>query len=107
MRTPTATIGEIQAAICAFSEITLAQLRGPRRSVALSLARMIGMYLAREEAQMSFPRIGTWFGGRDHTTAMHAHRAIHERMKTDGDLKRAVDEVRSLLGLPEAERSAA
>ena len=51
------------------------------------------MYLCREVAQMSFPKIGEEFGGRDHTTVIHAYEKISENVKTDESLQRTIDDI--------------
>src|SRR6476659_3716684 len=56
------------------------ELVGPSRSRALVHARQIAMYLCRELTDLSLPRIGEKFGGRDHTTVMHAERKIKAQM---------------------------
>ncbi len=60
--------------------LTIEALRSPDRSRALVNARQIAMYLCRELTELSLPRIGQEFGGRDHTTVMHADRKIRELM---------------------------
>ncbi len=60
--------------------VTMAELTGASRSRALVQARQIAMYLCRELTNLSLPRIGQSFGGRDHTTVMHAERKIRKEM---------------------------
>jgi chromosomal replication initiator protein len=60
--------------------LTIDALRSPDRSRALVNARQIAMYLCRELTDLSLPKIGQQFGGRDHTTVMHADRKIRELM---------------------------
>ena len=60
--------------------LTIEALRSPDRSRALVNARQIAMYLCRELTQLSLPKIGQQFGGRDHTTVMHAERKIRQLM---------------------------
>ncbi|MFI0432094.1 MAG: chromosomal replication initiator protein DnaA, partial [Candidatus Nanopelagicales bacterium] len=61
--------------------VTLDDLTGPSRTRTLVNARQVAMYLCRELTQMSLPRIGQIFGGRDHTTVMHADRKIRDQMQ--------------------------
>ncbi len=77
---PEITIGMIMAQTAAYSEYTIEDLCGPSRSRNLVLARQIAMYLCRELTEMSLPQIGAEFGGRDHTTVMHAERKIRKLM---------------------------
>jgi len=60
--------------------VSLEELTGPSRSRALVAARQIAMYLCRELTDLSLPRIGQIFGGRDHTTVMHAERKVRALM---------------------------
>jgi chromosomal replication initiator protein len=60
--------------------LTIDALRSADRSRALVNARQIAMYLCRELTDLSLPKIGQQFGGRDHTTVMHADRKIREQM---------------------------
>jgi chromosomal replication initiator protein len=58
------------------------------------------MYLARELTDESLPAIGREFGGRNHSTVMHAHRRIAASLASDANTARAVDGVRGRLGRP-------
>jgi chromosomal replication initiator protein len=60
--------------------ISMDDLQGQSRSRVLVTARQIAMYLCRELTDMSLPKIGQAFGGRDHTTVMHAERKIRQLM---------------------------
>ncbi len=77
---PEITAGMIMAQTAAYSEFTIEELCGPNRTRNLVLARQIAMYLCRELTEMSLPQIGAEFGGRDHTTVMHAERKIRKLM---------------------------
>jgi chromosomal replication initiator protein len=77
---PEITAGVILAQTAAYSEFTIEELCGTNRSRDLVLARQIAMYLCRELTDMSLPKIGADFGGRDHTTVMHADRKIRKLM---------------------------
>lgn len=63
-----------------YFEVSMDDLIGPNRSQTLVQARQISMYLCREMTDLSLPKIGQLFGGRDHTTVMHAYRKIKEQM---------------------------
>ncbi len=56
--------------------------------------RQIAMYLMREELQASFPGIGEQLGGRDHSTAMHAHQKIHKELERDDNLEQEIASIR-------------
>ena len=77
---PDITIGMIMAQTAAYSEFSIEELCGQNRTRNLVLARQIAMYLCRELTEMSLPKIGQDFGGRDHTTVMHAERKIRKLM---------------------------
>ena len=63
-----------------YFDLTVEDLCGSSRSRQLVTARQIAMYLCRELTELSLPKIGQAFGGRDHTTVMHADRKIRELM---------------------------
>jgi chromosomal replication initiator protein len=77
---PEITSGMIMAQTAMYSEFTIDDLCGTNRTRNLVLARQIAMYLCRELTDLSLPKIGALFGGRDHTTVMHADRKIRNLM---------------------------
>jgi len=77
---PEITSTTIMAQTAAYFSLTLDDLCGTSRSRALVNARQIAMYLCRELTDLSLPKIGQTFGGRDHTTVMHADRKIRQLM---------------------------
>ena len=77
---PEITRGMILAQTAAYTEFSIEELCGTNRSRDLVLARQIAMYLCRELTDLSLPKIGQDFGGRDHTTVMHADRKIRKLM---------------------------
>jgi chromosomal replication initiator protein len=78
--TPEITGATIMAQTAAYFSLTLDDLCGTSRSRVLVNARQIAMYLCRELTDLSLPKIGQMFGGRDHTTVMHADRKIRHLM---------------------------
>ncbi|WP_353509050.1 chromosomal replication initiator protein DnaA [Intrasporangium sp.] len=74
------TAATIMAVTSAYYAVTIEDLCGSSRSRQLVTARQIAMYLCREMTDLSLPKIGQHFGGRDHTTVMHADRKIRELM---------------------------
>lgn len=78
--TPEITAATIMAATASYFSLTLDDLCGTSRSRLLVNARQIAMYLCRELTELSLPKIGQTFGGRDHTTVMHADRKIRQLM---------------------------
>ncbi|MFT4298267.1 MAG: chromosomal replication initiator protein DnaA [Aeromicrobium sp.] len=77
---PEVTPALIIAQTAAYSEFSIEEICGPSRARDLVLARQIAMYLCRELTETSLPKIGQEFGGRDHTTVMHAVKKISSLM---------------------------
>ncbi|HEY9416132.1 MAG TPA: chromosomal replication initiator protein DnaA, partial [Pseudonocardia sp.] len=81
-------------AVCAeYFELTLDELCGPGKTKAVAQARQIAMYLCRELTDLSLPRIGQTFGGRDHTTVMHADKKIRNEIT---ERRRTFEQVQEL-----------
>jgi chromosomal replication initiator protein len=78
--TPEITASAIMGQTASYFSVTLEDLCGTSRSRTLVTARQIAMYLCRELTELSLPKIGQHFGGRDHTTVMHAERKIRQQM---------------------------
>ena len=87
------TAPTIMAQTAAYFSLTLDDLCGTSRSRALVNARQIAMYLCRELTELSLPKIGQTFGGRDHTTVMHADRKIRELMAERRSIYNQVNEL--------------
>lgn len=83
----------IMNATSQYFNISLEELTGASRVATLASARQIAMYLCRELTEMSLPKIGAKFGGRDHTTVLHSVRKINEKMGVDRDLFNQVTEL--------------
>jgi chromosomal replication initiator protein len=77
---PEITADQIMDATSEYYGVSMDDLRGHSRSRVLVNARQVAMYLCRELTDLSLPRIGQAFGGRDHTTVMHADRKIRQQM---------------------------
>ena len=77
---PEITAATIMAQTAAYFSLTIDDLCGTSRSRVLVNARQIAMYLCRELTELSLPKIGQTFGGRDHTTVMHADRKVRQLM---------------------------
>lgn len=80
------TIEEIITTVCGFYEVKRTDVLGKRRHQSISLPRQICMYLARKHTRHSLEEIGGHFGGRDHTTVLHAVRSIETKKADDADL---------------------
>ena len=90
-------IGSIQKAVADYYSITVEVLKGKKRSANIAYPRMVAMYLCRMLTDQSFPRIGLEFGGRDHSTVIHAVDKIENDLKVDNNLKDAINEIKSKL----------
>ena len=87
------TSGMIMAQTAAYFDLTIEDLCGQSRTHVLVTARQIAMYLCRELTDLSLPKIGQQFGGRDHTTVMHAERKIKNQMSERRSLYNQVTEL--------------
>lgn len=83
----------IKAQTAGYFETTVNDLCSPSRSRSLTEARQIAMYLCRELTELSLPQIGKEFGGRDHTTVMHANKKITQMMKSKPQIFDHVNEL--------------
>ncbi|MFM8922143.1 MAG: chromosomal replication initiator protein DnaA [Candidatus Nanopelagicaceae bacterium] len=92
---PSITAATIMAQTAAYFSLTVEDLCGTSRSRVLVNARQIAMYLCRELTELSLPKIGQTFGGRDHTTVMHADRKIRELMAERRSIYNQVNELTS------------
>ena len=81
------SLDNIQRTVAEYYKIKLADLMSKRRSRSVARPRQVAMALAKELTNHSLPEIGDSFGGRDHTTVLHACRKIKELRETDGDIR--------------------
>ena len=91
------TIEEIQKRVAEHFNIRLADMHSARRARAVARPRQVAMYLAKQLTSRSLPEIGRKFGGRDHTTVMHAVRKIEELRETDAAFAEDIDLLRRML----------
>ena len=80
--------------VCQFYALEREDLVGKNREKKISAPRQVIMYLMREELKMSYPSIGEELGGRDHTTAMHAHGKVRMEIENDLKLRQDIDMLR-------------
>jgi chromosomal replication initiator protein len=100
------TVEEIQAATCERLGISPETLSSPDRSARVAWARQVAMYLARELTDATLPAIGRAFGGRNHSTVLHACRRATERIATDAEAHELVRSLTSALQQPNVDRPA-
>ncbi len=91
------TIENIQKTVCEYYKMRMAELLSKRRPRSIARPRQMAMALCKELTQHSLPEIGDAFGGRDHTTVLHACRTIERLCETDGRLRE--DKVKLLRSL--------
>jgi chromosomal replication initiator protein len=91
------TIDEIQRRVAEHFNIRFAEMTSARRARAFARPRQVAMYLSKQLTSRSLPEIGRKFGGRDHTTVMHAVRRIDELKETDPHLAEDVELLRRMM----------
>src|SRR6266567_3943110 len=92
------SIEHIQRVVCSEFNLSLSQLKAKNNSRAVSYPRQIAMFLAKELTPASLPDIGREFGGKHHTTALHAINKIAHKRKADRDLDRLIHKLTDSLG---------
>lgn len=93
------TIENIQKTICDYFDIKMGDLKAKRRTRNIALPRQVAMYLCRKYTSTSFPAIGFRFGGRDHSTVIHASKTIEKRIKEDPSMQATVEKIEKNLNL--------
>jgi chromosomal replication initiator protein len=91
------TIEEIQKRVSEHYNVRIADMHSARRARAVARPRQVAMYLSKQLTSRSLPEIGRKFGGRDHTTVMHAVRRIEELKATDNGFAEDVELLRRML----------
>jgi chromosomal replication initiator protein len=94
------TIESIQREVASYFDVKLQDLKGPKRHRAIAHPRMIAMFLARKLTNMSFPEIGSRFGGKDHSTVISAVRKIERLCTEDPTVRSVVSTLESHLRSP-------
>ena len=87
------TITDIQKLVGDYYQVKLDDFKAKKRTKSVAFPRQIAMYLSRELTDSSLPKIGSEFGGRDHTTVIHAHEKISRLLGTDEDLQQKVQAI--------------
>ena len=87
----------IQDVVSNYFKIDKRDMISSKKSNDIAYPRQIAMYLCRTVGQMSFPRIGNDFGGRDHTTVMHAYKKIEKEIKENTNTKLIVESVKTII----------
>ena len=87
------TIDLIQDVVAAYFNLRVEDLKSQRRTRNVAYPRQIAMYLSRKLTDMSLPKIGEEFGGRDHTTVIHAYEKISETLNNDESLEHTINDI--------------
>ncbi|EOT26232.1 chromosomal replication initiator protein DnaA [Enterococcus saccharolyticus] len=88
---------DIQEEVANYYHIQIKDLKGKKRVKSIVVPRQIAMYLSREMTDNSLPKIGAEFGGKDHTTVIHAHEKIQQLLKNDPIIQNEISEIKGLL----------
>ena len=91
------SVDVIQKRVAAHYGVRVSEMFSARRARNIARPRQIAMYLAKNLTSLSYPEIGRQFGGRDHTTVMHAVRTVENLMKSDAQLNEDVELIKSIL----------
>ncbi len=94
---PAANVGEIAAVVAKYFRLKLADLKGRSRRRGTATARSLAMYLTWRGGEYSLKRIGQYFGGRDHSTVLHACRKIEQLIQHDAATRQTTAEINELL----------
>lgn len=87
------TIDRIQKTVAEYYQIKTAEIKSQKRLKNIVLPRQVAMYISRNMTNLSYPEIGDKFGGKDHSTIIHAIKKIEEKMSSDMSLKMTVDKL--------------
>ena len=87
------TINLIQDVVASYYNLKIDELKSQRRTRNIAYPRQIAMFLSRKLTDMSLPKIGEEFGGRDHTTVIHAYEKISDNLNSDENLQHTIDEI--------------
>jgi chromosomal replication initiator protein len=91
------SVEEIQKAVAAHYNVKVSDLKSPKRLKALVLPRQVAMYLSRQMTSSSYPDIGDRFGGKDHSTIIHAIKKIEKKLEDDFNLRSTINTLRNAI----------
>ena len=91
------TMASIQKAVADYYTVHVEDLKSRARNRSVVVPRQVAMFLCRRHTHKSFPEIGEAFGGKDHTTVIHAVENVERRMKVDDQLRKQVEELVALI----------
>jgi len=90
-------VQRIQRVVCDYYKISIEQMKGKKKNNEVNFPRQIAIYLCRELTTESFPKIGSYFGGRNHSTIISAYQRIENELKINEDLKGVIKELKKKL----------
>ena len=93
------TIDQIQAIVCEYFDMPQDLVRAKTRKREVVQARQVAMFFAKQLTQHSLKSIGLHFGGRDHSTVIHANQSVNNQMETNTKFREMVDEIRHKIDL--------
>ena len=88
-------IETIQEQVGKFYDVTVKEIKATKRTQDIVLARQVAMYLAREMTDNSLPKIGKEFGGRDHSSVLHAYNKIKNMIVDDESLRIEIETIKN------------
>lgn len=97
-KTKQVTVDLIQDVVASYFNLRVDDFKSKRRTRNVAFPRQIAMYLARKLTDLSLPKIGDEFGGRDHTTVIHAYEKISGDLENDDGLRETINELNKKLG---------
>jgi len=99
---PRPRVSDVKRAVCREHGLTVLDLEGQSRLAKVVRARQVAMYLTRQLSAKSFTDVGRFFGGRDHSTALHAYNKIKRLRSEDADLDREIAGLENRIGAASA-----
>jgi len=93
----TISVDMVQKEVAAYYNVTVPDLKTKKRNKNVILPRQVAMYLARKLTAHSLPEIGAAFGGKDHTTVLHAYKKVEKEFMLNPELKKSIDHLNSIL----------
>ena len=90
-------IQRIQRVVCDYYKISIDQMKGKKKNNEVNFPRQIAIYLCRELTNESFPKIGSYFGGRNHSTIISAYQRIEQELATNDKLKEVIRDLKNNL----------
>lgn len=91
------TISKIQEIVAQYYQLRVADITGKKRTKNIVMPRQIAMFLSREMTNSSLPKIGREFGGKDHTTVIHAYEKINHDLNEDPELRKEISDLKKLI----------